>query len=147
MADPAAFLPTQSACTCFRMRRATRRMTQLYDAHLAPAGLTLPQYSLLANLERRQRPSMHELAEVMGMDRTTLSRNLQPLRARSLVEAVAGADRRSKSLALTAAGRALWAEARPLWLAAQAEITARLGAPMVAELHQLLDASFDKLAN
>ncbi len=133
-------------CTCFRLRRTARRATQIYDLRLAAVGLTLTQYSLLANLVRREPPSVHELAALMGMDRTTVTRNLKPLLARGLLVLATGPDRRSKYVAVPEAGRALWAEAKPLWRLAQDEIQARLGAGDLADLHRLLDESFEKLS-
>lgn len=132
-------------CTCFRLRRTARRMTQIYDSHLAPVGLTLTQYSLLANLVRRVPPSVHELAEVMGMDRTTVTRNLKPLIARGLLHLTPGADRRSKCVAVTQEGQDVWLQAKTFWRAAQTAIETRLGGETVAELHQVLDDSFDRL--
>jgi len=132
-------------CTCFRLRRTSRRMTQIYDAHLAAVGLTLTQYSLLAHLVRIEPPSIHGLADIMGMDRTTLSRNLKPLLARELVVQKTCSDRRSRRIALSEAGEALWAQAKPLWRAAQNEIQQRLGEQDTAELHRLLDDTFARL--
>lgn len=134
-------------CTCFRLRRTTRRMTQIYDAHLAEAGLTLTQYSLLANLVRRASPTMSGLAEVMGMDRTTLTRDLKPLATRGFLRLAAGTDRRSKIIEVTPEGQAAWQAGYALWRVAQQEITRRLGDPDLAELHRLLDLSFDKLGD
>lgn len=134
-------------CTCFRLRRTSRRMTQIYDAHLAPLGLTLTQYSLLAHLAAMAPPTIHGLADVMGMDRTTLTRNLKPLQARALVARTTGDDRRSRLVALTGTGRELWLEAKPLWRAAQNEIRSRLGDDDTAELHRRLDRAFDQLAD
>ena len=133
-------------CTCFRLRRTARRMTLIYDQYLAPSGLTLTQYSLLANLVRRDPPSVHDLAEVMGMDRTTVTRNLKPLLARGLLDLVRGEDRRSKLVAVTEDGQRTWDTARALWRAAQNDINRRLGDVETGELHRLLDQSFDKLA-
>ncbi|HVI52109.1 MAG TPA: MarR family winged helix-turn-helix transcriptional regulator [Candidatus Sulfotelmatobacter sp.] len=132
-------------CTCFRLRRTSRRMTQIYDAHLAAVGLTLTQYSLLAHLARMEPPTVHALAGVMGMDRTTLSRNLKPLLARALLIQKTGEDRRSRLIAVTEAGRDLWTRAKPLWRAAQNEIRQRLGDQDTAELHRLLDDTFSRL--
>ncbi len=133
-------------CTCFRLRRTARRMTQVYDRHLAQVELTLTQYSLLANLVRREPPSVHALAALMGMDRTTVTRNLKPLLARGLLTLEAGADRRSRQVAVSPAGQALWERAKPLWRAAQTEIESRLGREDTADLHRLLDQSFARLA-
>ena len=133
-------------CTCFRLRRASRRMTQLYDAHLAPCGLTLTQYSLLANLQRLQSPGVHDLAEAMGMDRTSLTRTLKPLMEQGLIAVASAPDRRRKRLTLTAAGEARRWAARPLWRAAQDAIEQLLGPETVAELHRLLDMGYQRLA-
>jgi DNA-binding MarR family transcriptional regulator len=120
-------------------------MTQVYDGHLAAVGLTLSQYSLLANLVRRSPPTIHQLGRVMGMDRTTVSRNLKPLVERGLVSIETGADRRSKIVGVTQQGREQWNQAKTLWRAAQDEIEARLGDGQVAELHRLLDWGFERL--
>jgi len=135
-------------CTCFRLRRTTRQMTRIYDGHLAPAGLTLTQYSLVSTLALgpNPTPSVHQLAEILCMDRTTLTRTLKPLMTAKLVAFAPGADRRSKSVVLTPAGRATFERAKPLWREAQDEMNARLGPARVAELHRLLDDSFATLA-
>ena len=134
-------------CTCFRLRRTARRVTQIYDAHLLKAGLTLTQYSLLANLVRSPTPSIQQLAETMGMDRTTVTRDLNPLKGRRLVELVPGEDRRSKLVRLTGDGRSAWDAAKGLWRAAQDDVEAKLGLSTVAELHRLLDVSFEALGD
>lgn len=82
-----------SGCTCARLRRLTRRMTALYDRELAPTGLRLTQYSLLATLRREAWDGgvpVTDLASAMDMDRTTLTRNLRPLLEQGLVQL--GAD-------------------------------------------------------
>ncbi len=137
--------PAPRGCTCFRLRRMARRVTRVYDAHLAAAGLTLTQYSLLTALTRLPPPSLHELAETIGMDRTTLTRTLKPLRAQGLIGFAAGEDRRSKRVAITESGRTRQAAAKPHWRRAQDEIHARIGLGRVAELHRLLDQSFAEL--
>jgi DNA-binding MarR family transcriptional regulator len=129
-------------CTCFRLRRTARQMTRIYDGHLQPAGLTLTQYSVLSNLVRGGPPSVHGMAEILGMDRTTLTRTLKPLVTAGLLVLEPGEDRRSKRIALTERGRATWERAKPLWRAAQDEIEAKLGAAQVRTLHDLLDTSF-----
>ena len=64
-------------CTCFSLRRASRRATQVYDRELAEVGLSLNGYSILRRA--RDAKPLGELAEELGMDRTTLTRNLKPL--------------------------------------------------------------------
>ena len=134
-------------CTCFKLRRTARQVTRIYDSHLAPAGLTLTQYSLLSNLALgpNPAPSVNQLAEVLNMDRTTLTRTLKPLLAAKLLTFAAGTDKRSKSVHLTAAGRGAFDTAKPLWRAAQDEMIGRLGPARVIELHRLLDDSFATL--
>lgn len=83
-----------------------------------------------------------DLSVALGMDRTTLSRNLKPLLARGLVQSAPGDDRRSKRLVLTAAGEAAWSQAKALWRQAQSELQRRLGEDAVARLNALLDDAF-----
>jgi DNA-binding MarR family transcriptional regulator len=122
-------------------------MTRIYDMHLLPVGLTLNQYSVLSNLVRSGPPSVNGMAEILGMDRTTLTRTLKPLITAKLLVLQVGDDRRSKRIALTDQGRATWDRAKPLWRAAQDEIEAKLGPDQVKTLHELLDTSFETLAD
>ncbi|WP_447730805.1 MarR family winged helix-turn-helix transcriptional regulator [Pseudoxanthomonas suwonensis] len=127
-----------SSCTCFRLRRAARQVSQLYDHALAGAGLTVNQYSLLRHARTPQ--SLGELAASLGMDRTTLTRNLRPLLRDGLLAEVRDEDPRRRVVALTAAGRQRLARARPLWQRAQRRIDALLGGATLSRLHAGLDA-------
>ena len=102
-------------CVCGRLRRAARALTQLYDDVLAPSGLRITQYSLLRTLARRGTLRMTELATVAMLDRTALSRNLEPLAAQGLVRIAAGVDARTREISLTRAGEAALARALPHW--------------------------------
>ncbi|MDR3440624.1 MarR family winged helix-turn-helix transcriptional regulator [Telmatospirillum sp.] len=133
-------------CTCFRLRRTTRKVTHLYDIHLQADGLTLTQYSLLSHLIRSPSPTIQQLAASMGMDRTSLTRTLAPLVARDMITIAPGDDRRSKIVQLTPNGRQIRDEAEGHWLAAQDEIAERLGANDLADLHRLLDRAFQRLS-
>lgn len=135
---PLSTAPTPSVCTCFRLRRASRRVTQVYDHELASAGLSLNQYSILRRTEREPRV-LGGLAEELGMDRTTLTRNLSPLMDAGLLETVRGKDARQRVIALTATGRSRLAAARPLWQRAQSIIDAMLGDTGIKRLHGDLD--------
>ncbi len=134
-ASPGASSP---ACACGRLRRATRALTQLYDDAIAPAGLHLTQFSLLRTLAVRGPTRITELAAVTLLDRTALSRNLDPLVARGLVTVVAGKDARTREVALSRAGHAAIRAALPHWKRAQAEVVRRLGAPKLDTLIALL---------
>ena len=129
-----------SACTCFRLRSLTRRVTQLYDQALAPSGLTVTQYSLLAHaLRQGAAPTLSELAQQLFTDRTTLTRNLKPLADAGLLKVGDGADARSKAVLVTAKGRSALRAARPLWQEAQARLRAQAGDRRLAALHGLID--------
>ena len=136
-----ASTPAVRGCTCFRLRRLTRRVTQHYDSHLARAGLRVTQYSLLGMLLRADSLGMSELAARMEMDRTTLTRNLGPLQGAGWVEVTRGKDARSRAVRLTDAGRSAWDKAKPHWRLAQDELNAALGAEAMIDLHGLLDDS------
>lgn len=136
--------PAIRGCTCFRLRRLTRRVTQHYDTHLAHAGLRVTQYSLLGMLLRADSLTLSELAARMEMDRTTLTRNLGPLQNAGWVEVVRGKDARSRAVQLTDAGRAAWDKAKPHWRQAQDQLNTALGEETVAELHGLLDATLSR---
>src|SRR5918992_5567622 len=92
-------------CTCLRLRKMTRRVTQIYDRRLQKAGLSGPQFSLLATLNRRPGRSLGELGEALLTDPTTLTRILRPLEERGLLTMVPDAnDRRRRTVVLTPAG-------------------------------------------
>ena len=131
-------------CTCFQLRKLTRRITKHYDSRLAPAGLRVTQYSLLANL-RGGALAMSALAAHMEMDRTTLTRSLKPLADAGLVEVVPGKDARSRIVSITERGREAWSQARELWRRAQDEVNRALGPDHVAALHATLDESLARL--
>ena len=107
-------------CNCGALRQAARRVTRLYDEALAPAGLTTNQFSILSRLNRVGPSTIQDLARLLVMDRSTLGHLLRPLEKRGFVELeVSEKDRRTRRVALTPAGKAAAAQARPLWAAAQ----------------------------
>jgi DNA-binding MarR family transcriptional regulator len=128
-----------SACACGRLRRAARALTQLYDGTMAPSGLRVTQYSLLHTLAKAGPMRITVLAARQLLDRTALSRNLDPLLARGLVEVTQGRDARTREVAITAAGKKALRAADPHWQHAQAQVAKRLG-------QKKLDALIDALA-
>jgi DNA-binding MarR family transcriptional regulator len=119
-------------CLCFAVRRAARAVTQRYDAHLRLSGLRATQFTLLVVLKNAGPQPQSRLAEILGMERTTLTRNLRPLLARGYVTYEVGEeDRRVRQIAITAAGTQVTARALPHWRKAQREIEAQL-APAAA---------------
>lgn len=133
-----------SPCTCFRVRKLTRLMSRRYDQRLAAAGLNLNQYSILRRLGDRAR-TIGDLSGELGMDRTTLSRDLKPLLGNAWVESVTSEDARQRPVRTTAAGRRALAKAKPLWRQAQDEIDALLGERGTRQLHAQLDRALARL--
>jgi DNA-binding MarR family transcriptional regulator len=131
-------------CTCFKLRRLTRVMSRLYDQHMATVGLKTTQYSVLTNAARQALP-VAELAELLGTERTTLTRNLKPLIEAQWITLEPGADSRQRIVTITAAGRDKVKHAYVAWRAAQTEIETRLGAATVRLLHTQLDATLNQL--
>src|SRR5687768_7514681 len=109
-------LHVRGTCLCLHLQRAARVVARKFDDLFRPLGITQGQFSLLMSLNRPEPPAMGSVADLLAMDRTTLTANLKPLERRGLVRIkVDEADRRSRRLALTADGRALLAEATPIW--------------------------------
>jgi DNA-binding MarR family transcriptional regulator len=134
-------LPPAVGCTCFKLRSLTRRVTQLYDQVLAPSGLRVTQYSLIASARRRDGmnpPTVSELAQRLFTDRTTLTRNLKPLIDAGFIKVTSGADARSKAVIVTAKGETAYQAARPLWKDAQALMRERAGEARLAALHEIV---------
>jgi DNA-binding MarR family transcriptional regulator len=133
--------PSIDECNCFALRQAARYVTQLYERHLAPVGLTAAQFSLLAKLARRGDWTMLELAESMVMDRTTLVRAMKPLQRDNLiVTSSAEHDTRTHVFNLSETGRKKFAEARELWRVAQDEFEGTFGASRAKALRKELFA-------
>jgi DNA-binding MarR family transcriptional regulator len=126
------------------MRKLTRLMSQRDDRRLATAGINLNQYSILRRIGRQTR-TVGELARELGMDRTTLSRDLKPLLAHGWVEQVAGDDARQRPLRVAAAGISALKQAMPLWRDAQDEIETLLGSQRTLRLHAQLDEAIQRL--
>jgi DNA-binding MarR family transcriptional regulator len=112
----------QSPCSATAMRKASRRLTQLYDTALLPSGLRSTQYSILSELQRRGTapPTLQELADALVMDRSALGHTLRPLERDGYVELRASeADRRRRLIVTTESGELKYREARRLWNVAQ----------------------------
>jgi DNA-binding MarR family transcriptional regulator len=122
------------ACSCFAARRTARTITQHYEQHLKPAGLTVTQFTLLALLSLAGPQPVSRFADQLGLERTTLTRNLRPLRARGWVTESATPDRRVRLLAITKRGTTAARAALPHWREAQKSIARRLGADTIRAL-------------
>ena len=120
-------LEVRDHCLCLHVQRAARILARLFDEALRPLGLTNQQFSLLMSLNRPEPPTLGPVAELLGMDRTTLTAALKPLERRGLLQVQPDAkDRRSRRLSLTTEGLALLARAMPIWRRIHGEIDERL---------------------
>jgi DNA-binding MarR family transcriptional regulator len=114
-------------CACANLRRADRVVTQFYDAVLHPSGLHVTQFTLLQALHHAPEVSQKQLAALLAIDSTTLTRTLAPLRRKGWLQSVTGADRRELRLSLTAAGKREYERALPYWQSAQKSLQQALG--------------------
>ena len=126
-------LLVRDCCLCLHVQRAARALARRFDAALKPVGLTNGQFSLLMSLNRPDAPgvpraTIGSVAELLGMDRTTLTAAARVLYGRGLLTVDAEvADKRSKVLRLTAEGRRVLAAAVPIWTRVHGEIERDLG--------------------
>jgi DNA-binding MarR family transcriptional regulator len=114
-------------CVCFNLRKSARAVTRFYDAVLQPIGIQGTQFSLLSVLHHAGEVPITEVAERLGVDRTTLTRNLRTLIRREYVALEQGKDGRTKSVKLTGVGRDMLVKALPFWEAAQKSVRDGLG--------------------
>lgn len=127
------------ACSCSAVRQAARHLTRHYDGVLAPTGLGLNQYSILAKVDRNGEPSVQQLAALLVMDRSTLGHLLRPLERRGLLTVrPSTSDGRRRVVALTPEGSALLVSAKPLWKSAEEGFQASFGQEEAASLKNLM---------
>lgn len=114
-------------CICFNIRKSTRLLTAHYDRIMKPTGLKATQFSLLMAALQQDTASVTQMANMIGMDRTTLSRNLRLLEKKGLIIVSAGKDRREQLVALTDRGKQAINQGIPYWEQAQTEVADTLG--------------------
>jgi DNA-binding MarR family transcriptional regulator len=120
-------LRVKTECMAQRLRGATRTIGRIYDRALAPSGLKGTQFSLLIAISLFGEAPLLRVAEELSLDRTTLTRNLQPLERAGLVSSSPGKDHRVRLLRLTEAGQRALRRAFPLWEEAQSKVAGALG--------------------
>ncbi|WP_105381798.1 MarR family winged helix-turn-helix transcriptional regulator [Neorhizobium alkalisoli] len=121
-------LLVRDTCLCLHVQRAARALARRFDVAMKPIGLTNGQFSLMMALNRPQPATMGQVANVLAMDRTTLTAALKVLERRGLVKTENDPkDRRGKLLRLTDDGMAMLSAALPIWKRVHAEIDAELG--------------------
>jgi DNA-binding MarR family transcriptional regulator len=128
-------------CVCFNLRWVTRAVTRFFDAEVRRLGVRATQTPILGALQAKDGWSMAELSKWLGMERTTLVRNLRPLQREGLVQTNRGGLGGHVELAITEQGRATLAKTVPAWRAAQDKVVAILGrerwSSMIRDLEQV----------
>jgi DNA-binding MarR family transcriptional regulator len=145
MSTPHPFATTihiRDHCLCLHAQRAARRLSRHFDEAMRPVGITSGQFSLLNGLNRPEPPTIGTVANLLAMDRSTVTANLKPLERQGLVRIEADLeDRRGRRIALTEQGLALLAAATPIWTREHAAIEATLaggGDALRAGLNRLI---------
>ena len=132
-------------CTCFNLRKTTRAVTQLFDEALKPCGLYATQFTLLAAIASRDDVTITKLSKELIMDRTTLTRNLNPLQNNGWVEVTPGEDKRTRTLSLTRSGIKVLSQAMTHWKKVQNRVVKTLGKSNWEELLDNLSLTVNKL--
>lgn len=114
-------------CFCMRLKRASEELLKLYTKTIAPAGVTPVQYLILLRIHELQSGSLREIADAIGVDRSTLARTIRPLEKNGLVKDNKPVGARNGVLVLTPEGETVFRNAQALWNEAQDIVAARLG--------------------
>jgi DNA-binding MarR family transcriptional regulator len=124
-------------CTCMRARQASRVLSRLYDEELRPTGVQISQLTVLVAAARFEAGArIAAMADALGMDRTTLTRNLRPLEQEGLLRVARDpADARARIVLLTRAGERVIERVFPAWQQSQKRLRALLGTDQAKELH------------
>lgn len=131
-----------ATCACFNFRKASRVVTQHFDDVLKPSRMLITQFTILVAVAKIEAATINELAEILMMDRTTLTRNLKPLEREGWIKSEPGRDKRTRIISLTADGEMALTRALPLWQQAQGQVIEALGEQKWgALLSQLVEAT------
>ena len=134
-----------SPCPYRELRDLTRAISQVYEVTFAGAGLTATQHRLLSEIKRLKVAPNAELARAIGLDPSTLSRNLTPLVTRGWVRIEPGRDARTHGVLLTVSGRQRHAMGERQWRAAKASVAQQLGPHLVAKLYSVAEECLVRL--
>lgn len=128
----------ERVCVAGSVRKLNRMVSAIYDGALASAGLKTSQFSVLVAVANREKARPTELTELLQMDESTLSRNVERMCARGWLRLEPNEDRRSHLIEVTDKGQALIRKCLPAWEQAQKEVSQRLGADSVAALRSAI---------
>ena len=132
-----------AGCFCLASRQAARKITRLYDSYMQETGIRVTQFTILSQLMLRGELPIGKLAGILGMERTTLTRNLTPLEEQKWISIKAGDDPRARMIGITGLGRNVVRRSFPHWSKAQAHIGKLLGADGQAALKLLASRNLE----
>lgn len=130
---------TKIDCYCIKLRRAANIVSDIYDHCLDSMGLSITQYSLLGNLQKIESCSVTDLANYIGLERTTVVRTIRPLFSKGLISDASAPNQRNKILQLTEKGEKILEQCKILWRDAQEEVEKRIGKENADMLMKILD--------
>lgn len=130
---------TKIDCYCIKLRRAANIVSDIYDHCLDSMGLSITQYSLLGNLQKIESCSVTDLANYIGLERTTVVRTIRPLFSKGLISDASAPNQRNKILQLTEKGEKILEQCKILWRDAQEEVERRIGKENADMLMKILD--------
>src|SRR5438093_4924298 len=119
--DPVDYMAA-AGCFCLASRQAARKITRLYDKYMQESGIRVTPFTILSQLMLRGEMPIGKLAGILGMERTTLTRNLAPLEQQKWITIRAGDDPRARVIGITAPGRGTVRRSFPVWSKAQAHV-------------------------
>jgi DNA-binding MarR family transcriptional regulator len=138
MSDLAKLLAPTRQCTCSALRRATRALTAHYERHFRGSGLRGTQFTVLSAIIQTGGSTVSHLAEILGIERTTLTRVLRPLEEKHLIKVSGSNDGRVRTVAASARGEAAARKALPRWQKAQASASDVLAALDLSHLKEFV---------
>ena len=141
--DLKKFFELPALCPVFNIRAASRLITQLFDETLKPSGLQITQFSVLVGIAALGNPTINQLAKILVLDRTTLTRGLRPIEKMGLIKIKKGEDKRTTNLELTAKGVAAMNKTLPYWKKARASVAKEFGDKFLSGLIQDLSSVRD----
>lgn len=126
-------------CACANLRKAARIITQSYEKQMQSTGLKVTQYYMLVNVAHHKKISISKLGEIMLLDQTTITRNVNVLKKSSYVNITRDKnDSRTKSISITDIGLAKLEEATPMWLQIQDKVENNMGKDKYKDLLEKL---------
>jgi DNA-binding MarR family transcriptional regulator len=132
-------------CTSFKAKRFARLVAREFDAHLANVGLKSTQFTILLHVHRRGPLTAGDLSALVGLEASTLTRNLRPLMDHGWIVQRPGQDARSRWVSITPDGEQMIEKATVHWRIAQAQVNQTIGGQVILQIHALMDAAMDKL--